>query len=142
LQDSDEVPDSGTGSESGFEVAAEIGERSGELPVAVDRGVIEGRRFAFQNSQKMQGIEHFLAAAVASSVAGDDLPVGHHRDAIDVPFHRHDAERPTPRYAVTVAVVGHGLVLVHLAALHHTGIERPFGNRQGRRLVLLEAGAD
>jgi len=27
LQDSDEVPDSGTGSESGFEVAAEIGER-------------------------------------------------------------------------------------------------------------------
>ena len=51
-------------SEPGFEVAAEVGERGRELPVAVDRSMIERGRLAFQNRQKMQRIEHFFAAAV------------------------------------------------------------------------------
>ena len=47
LQHADELSGSSLWSEPAFEVAAEVGERGRELPVAVDRRVIERRRFAF-----------------------------------------------------------------------------------------------
>lgn len=142
LQHPDVVPGAGGGPEAGLEVAAEDGERGGELPVAVDRGVVERRRLAFQRHQEMPGVEHLLASAVAARVRGDDLAVGHHRDALDVPLDRHGAERPAPGHAVAIAVEGHGLVLVHLAALKHAGVEGALGHRQRRGLVVREAGAD
>ena len=141
LQHADILADAGRRPQPGFEVATQLGERRRQGPVAVDRGVIERRRLALQDREKMQGIEHALAAVVAAPMPRNDLAVGHDVDAIDVALNCHHAERPTPWHTVTVAVERGRLVLVHLPGLHHAGIERMTGERQGRRLVLLEADA-
>src|SRR5579872_1020590 len=69
LQDPDEVLRAAALSEPHFEVAAQFGERGGEMPIPVERRMIEGGRLALQNREKMQRIEHFFAAAVAPFVA-------------------------------------------------------------------------
>lgn len=46
LQYTDVLTGAGTWSEAGFEVAAEVGERRRQLPVAVDRSQVERGRFA------------------------------------------------------------------------------------------------
>ncbi len=89
LQHADKLPGPRAWSEPRFEVASKRGVRGRELPVAVDRGVVERRRLALQSHQEMQGIEQLLAAAVAPLVRGNDLPVGHHLDVIDVALHGH-----------------------------------------------------
>jgi hypothetical protein len=129
LQHANVLAGAGAGSEPGFEFAAEIRERCWELPVAVDRGMVERGWLAFQNDQKMQRIEHFFAVAVAPPVRGNHLAVGHDLDVINVALHGHRTERPPPRHTVTVAVERRRLVFVHLAGLEHTGIERTRGNR-------------
>ena len=93
LEDADILPGAGAETEPLFEVAVQVGERWRQVPIAVDRGVVQGRRFALQNHQKMQGIEHFFAVAIAASVRCHLLPVGDHDDALDVPFHRHRGRR-------------------------------------------------
>src|SRR6516164_11487434 len=98
------MPGTGGGSEPGFEVAAQAGESRRQLPVAVDRGVVECRRFALQDHQEMPGVEDLLAPTVAARVRGDDLAVGHDRDAIDVALDGHGSEGPAPGHAVAVAV--------------------------------------
>ena len=39
----------------------------------IDRSVVEGGGFAFQNDQEMQRMKYLLPAAVAPLVRGDDL---------------------------------------------------------------------
>lgn len=55
LQHADVMAGTNCDHEPGFEVAAEVGECGRELPVAVDRRVVERGGFAFQNHQKLQG---------------------------------------------------------------------------------------
>jgi hypothetical protein len=129
LQHADVLAGAGALSEPGFEVTAEIGEYCRELPVAVDRCMVERGRLAFQNNQKMQRIEHFFAVTVAPCVRGNNLAVGHDLDVIDVALHGHRTERPPPRHTITVAVERRRLVFVYLAGLEHTGVERTRGNR-------------
>ncbi len=129
LQHADVLAGAGTLSEPGFEVAAEIGERCRELPVAVDRSMVERGRLAFQNDQKMQRIEDFFAVTVAPLVRGNNLAVSHDHNAINVALHGHRTERPAPRHTVTVAVERRRLVFVYLAWVEYTGVERTRGNR-------------
>lgn len=129
LQHTDVLAVAGSLSEPGFEITAEIGICCRELPVAVDRGMVERRRLAFQNDQKMQRIEHFFTAAIAPPVRGDDLAVGHDLDAIDVALNGHRTERPPPWHTVTVAVEWGRLVFIHLAGFKYAGVERTCGHR-------------
>ena len=142
LEDADILPGAGAETEPLFEVAAQVGERWRQVPIAVDRGVVQGRRFALQNHQKMQGIEHFFAVAIAASVRCHLLPVGDHDDALDVPFHRHRAEGEPPRDAVTVVVEAHRLVLIDLSRLEHASIEGAVRHGQRRGEIVLETLAD
>ena len=87
----------------------------------------------------MQGIEQLLAAAVAPLVRGNDLPVGHHLDVIDVALHGHGAERPASRYAVAIPVKAHRLVLVHLARLKDTTRRTCAGESAGPRLCPVQS---
>src|SRR6185312_16575344 len=92
LQHADVMANAADAPESSFEVASQVGERRGQLPVTVDRSVVERRRLAWQNRQEMPRIKQLLAAAVAAWVRGDHLSVSDNFDTIDVALDRHSAE--------------------------------------------------
>ena len=123
LEDADILPSAGAQAEPLFEVAAQLGEGRRQVPIAVDRGVVQGGRFALQHHQEMQGIEYFFAAAIAARVRRDLLAVGDHGDALDVPLYRHRPEGEPPRDAVIVVVEAHRLVLIDLSRLEHASVE-------------------
>lgn len=142
LQDADVVPAAGANPEPLFERVPQGGERGRQVPIAVDRGVVQRRRLLLQHRQEVQRIEDLLAMPVAASMRRDHLAVGDDHDAIDVPLHTHAAKRPPPRHAVAVVVEADRLVLVHLGRLHNAGVERSLGHGQGCRAVVLEAFPD
>jgi hypothetical protein len=73
LQHADELPCADRGAEPAFEGLTQFGEGGRQLPIAVDRGVIQGSRLALQNGQIMQRIKDFFAFAVAAAVPRDYL---------------------------------------------------------------------
>ena len=95
----------------------------------LDSVEVEGGGASTQGGQVVDRIENLVALAVAAGVEGDDLPVGHDRDAIDVPLDGYGPESIGPRDTVTVVVEADGLVLVHSCELVGAGIERPVGKR-------------
>lgn len=132
------MPGSNLYSEPAFEGLTKFGEHHRQLPVSVDRSVVEGGGPAFQRPQEMKGIEDLLPAPVTASVGGDGCSIADDFHAVDVSLHAHGSERPPTRHAVTVPVEANGLVLVHLAWLNHARIEAMGRHRQCGGTILLE----
>ena len=73
----------------------------------------------------------------------DGLAVRHDHDFVDIALDRHHPEREQPGHAVTVAVEGDGLVLIHGdRRVDHTRVEPMAGQRQRRGQVLGESVLD
>lgn len=142
LQDADVV--AGTGAEAMmiFEMSAKLGERGRQLPVAVDRGMVQRRWLRLQNHQEVQRIEHPLVPFVTPSVGGDDAVVGDDLDAVDETLDGCRAEGVAPRHTVSVAVEADGLVLVHAAGGNDARLEGPGSHGQGCCSVAVEANVD
>ena len=142
LQDGDVLPRAGAWAEAALEVGAKGGEGGRERPVAVHRGVVEGRRLLLQRHQEVQRIEDTLAAPVAPPVGGDHVVVGDDLDAVDEPADGDPAEGVPARHAVPVGVERDRLVLVHLPGVDDAGVERPGGSGSGGGEVVGEALCD
>jgi hypothetical protein len=142
LQNADELPGAGRGTVLSFQTGSQLGEHRRQLPVAIDVGVVQGRRFAAQHHQIMQRIQHLHALFVTTWMTGDDLVAGHDLDVLHVTLHGHRGERVGPWHAVGVVIEAHRLILVHRGRLHDAGIERSGRQWHGRSPVALEALAD
>ena len=142
LQHADEVPPAGAGSVAGFQLVTELTEARGQVPVAVDRGVIQRRRPPRQGDKVVVRVEDLLAATVAAWMLGHDLASGHDGDVSDIGLDRDRLESLGVRHAVAVVLEAHGLVLVDLRRLGHAGIKGVCGQGQRCDLVPREADAD
>lgn len=138
MQDADVLPGPGLYSQSLGESCAQLGKHGRQLPVAVDRCVIESGRLVQQRAQEMKGIEDLLPTPVTSRVSGNRCPTTDHFDAIDIPLHTHLSERPKAWHAVAVAIEPGCLVLVHQGRLNHTRIERTQWHWQRGGTILRE----
>lgn len=125
-----------------FQGAAQLGKHRRQLPVAVNVGVVQRRRFARERHQVVQRIQHLLIVPVRAAVLGDDLAPRDDRDVPHVGLDGHTLKGIDARHAVLVAIETHRLVLVHAGRLFQTGVERPRRQRQGMGLFALEALAD
>ena len=130
---------SGRQAESGFQIAAEACEGRRQLPVTVDRGMVQRGGFSLQNDEKMAGFQHPFVLGVTPGMGrhhgrsfGDDV------DSVDIPLHGHVPKRPPPGDAVTVAVERHGLIFIHRTGKNDAGVKRMDGRSQGRESIPLE----
>ncbi len=142
LQDADELTRPAGRPVTVFELLAELAKDRWELPIAIDRGVIQRRRPTTQRHQVVDRVQDPLVALVAAFVTGDDGIAGDELNPANVSFDRDRLERVATRDAVAVGVERGGLILVDLDGLVNTRVKRLFGQRPGGGLVAGEPLAD
>lgn len=142
LQDANVLTRPGQGAVLFLQRLPQLRERGRQLPVFVDVGVIQSRRLPPEGHQVVQRIEHLHAARVRAPMARDDAPLGHHLQVFHIGLDGHRRKGVSTWHAVSVVIKTHGLVLVHLGSLGHTGVESARRQRQGGGTLALETLAD
>lgn len=98
-------------------------ENGRQLPATEDLGMVQRRRPTPQRVQVVPRLDDLLVAPIRARVAGDDLALTNHVEALDVDLDGHGLEGGAARHAVAVGVEADHLVLVHLGRLHEARIE-------------------
>lgn len=142
LQDADELTRPAGRPMAVFELLAESVEDRRQLPIAIDRGMVQRRRSTPQRHQVVDRVQDPFVALIAAFVTGDDGITGHELDAVDVGFDRHRLEGVATWDAVAVGVERGGLILVDLHRLVDAWVERLLGHRPSGGLVAGEPLAD
>jgi hypothetical protein len=143
LQDPHEAPRAAHRAVTSFQLAAELDEAGGELPIAEDGRVVQRAGLVPQGCQVVNRVEDHLALPETSRVRRHDLAARGDRDPVDVALDCDLLEREGARGAVTAAVEGDGLILVDRdRRADHAGIEPVPGYRRGRGEVLGQAILD
>ena len=142
LQDTDELTSPAGRPVTGFELLAELAEDRRQLPIAIDRGMVQRRRSTAQRHQVVDRVQDPFVALIAAFVTGDDGIAGHELDAVDVGFDRHRLEGIATWDAVAIGIECGRLILVDLHRLVDAWVKRLFGQRTRGGFILIEALAD
>ena len=97
--------------------------------------MIEISGLASQDREVMQRVQKHLTVRIRTCVPRDDLPLANDVDAIHICLDQHSRKRITFGNTIAAVLPGHRLILVDLACLGHTSVERALGQRQ--RVLLL-----
>lgn len=143
LQHADESPRTCLEAVFVFELATKRGETRRQFPVPVHGSVVERSGLAAQSREIVNGVKDERALPVASCVGCNHMAGRRDHDAIDVTFDRHHLERERSRDAVSIAIKGHGLILVDSDRwANHAGIKLMVRKRRRRGLFFGETHAD
>jgi hypothetical protein len=123
VQDTHVVLDAAARTVLPFQGGAQLLEDGRQPPAAKDLGMVQRRRPTPQRVQVVPRLDDLLVTPIRARVAGDDLALTNHVQAVDVGLERHGLEGGAARHAVAVGVEADHLVLVHLGRLHEARIE-------------------
>lgn len=123
VQDTHVVLDAAARAVLPLQGGAQLLEDGRQLPAAKDLGMVQRRRPTPQRVQVVPRLDDLFVAPIRARVAGDDLALTNHVEALDVDLDGHGLEGGAARHAVAVGVEADHLVLVHLGRLHEARIE-------------------
>ena len=119
-----------------FQFGSQKSEAGGQVPVTKDRRVVQRSWLAGERCQEVDRLKDHLLQ-FRPLVRGNDLALGHDRDLGDIAFDCHGLEREFAGHAITAAVEGDCLVLVHgHGRLDHAGV-KALGRQSSGSLEIL-----